>query len=1729
MSIFTYTLKRYAHFLLPLLFSLPISAQSVINSFSPLSARVGETVTISGTNFSPAVSGNIVYFGAVKATVTAASATSLSVKVPAGASYQPISVTTGNLTAYSQALFTTTFTGLSSDPDYSYVEPARSFTTGLHPNGVVIADFDGDGKPDLATPNNYSIAGTTATVSVLRNTSTLYSISFAPKIDYTTGTLTYSLAAADIDGDGRQDLITTSITDKTVSVLRNTSTPGAISFAAKLSFTTGDNPYSVAVGDFNNDGKPDLAVANYLSNSISIFKNNGTTGNISFEAKADITTGLTPVSLIVNDIDGDNKVDIAVVNELSNSLSVFRNSSTAGNISFANGVAFTTAAGPKAITAGDFNNDGKIDLVVSNNGDNTEMVSLFRNTSVSGTISMVANPPGFKDAYHGFKSAAGDFNGDGKADIITPVNASAYVQFNGSSSNTIAFPTSYNIPSTNPYNAALGDLDGDGKTDLVVPSFINDYLQVFRNHIGEPNISGLSASEGTSGATITIYGYRFSGITGVSFGGVPAASFTVKSANEITAVIGAGATGDVVVTAANGKATLINGFTWQPPPVIESFSPTAGLAGTMVTIRGTNLGYNTLSTVSFGGVPATVYRLEDTLIQAIVGNGASGDVVVTTSYGSDTAHGFMFVPPPTITAFSPASGGTGTMVTITGTDLTGATAVNFGGAPAASFTVISATTVTAYVGGGSSGAVTITTPAGTDTVDGFTFNYAPPPVITAFSPEKGKAGTTVTLTGNHFNTTPAGNIVYFGATRATVLTASATQLTVKVPSGATFEPISVLHSGNHLTAFSRKPFIIADTVGYPVTENTFAGSSNVGTPTGPTNLLAKDMNGDGKPDLLTSSLNVLNILYNASVNPAITIGSTGEYSNVAANINTRLTSGDLDGDGLTDIVGASNTSTLYVYRNTGTATSCSFNTTLTVSQFGDLQDAAIGDIDGDGRPDIVVAEYYYPGSISILRNTSIPGAISFASPIRIATGSAASRIAIGDIDNDGLADVVAGCENNIAVFKNTSTAGNISFHTQIDLRDVPGNSKVVMADLDNDNKLDLVASSATTLGVYKNTGQPGTVSFSYVAAHSLPLAFLPDMNVADVNLDGKPDIVTSNDATISVYENTSSGGAITIASPVAFGSSSSLFKVLLADMDADGKTDILSGHVDRNLIAALHNQADAPYIRYFSPAEAAQGDTVVITGANLTGITGIQFGGKAAASFTVSGDTSIIAVVGNGASGSITVTCACGNGSKDGFTFIPPLSITSFSPVSGGAGTPLTITGNGFRNITGITIGGVPVASIEGYVLSSIAAVVGTGASGDVVIMTAKDTVKLAGFTYYQRPVITGFTPDTAIAGNEVTITGTHFTGATAVTFGGIAAESFTVHSDSRITAVIKTAASGEVSVITPGGTATLAGFTFIPAPVITGRSPAGGTRGTTINLNGSNFSNATAVRFGGVPAQSFTVVSDQLITTVVGNGASGATEVEGPGGIGTMDFFEYAEPTAVSSFTPSSAAAGATVTITGSNFADIRNVTFGGIPARSYTWLSPTTITAVVDEGATGYVSVTGKGGTDSAAGFIYLPPAPVIAAFTPAKAGTGMNITITGANFTGATQVLFGGVPALSFTVVSSDTIIAVVGTGASGALTITTPAGSISGNGFVYLPSAQLMVYPNPVHDKFYVKHPASTVASHITLTDRMGRTAKVIEVPANTERTEVSVEGLALGVYEVVWTNGSNKLRQSILVQ
>lgn len=313
-----------------------------------------------------------------------------------------------------------------------------------------------------------------------------------------------------------------------------------------------------------------------------------------------------------------------------------------------------------------------------------------------------------------------------------------------------------------------------------------------------PTVSTVLPSSGpTAGGTaVTITGTNLGSTSVVTFGGTAATSFTVSSATQVTATTPAHAAGavDVVVTTSGGSATSTGGFTFVAPmPTIASVAPSSGsiLGGTTVTITGTNL--TGASAATFGGTPATsVTVISAAQVRVTTPAHAAGavDVAVTTPGGTATkTAGFTFVvPKPTIAAIAPASGSTlgGTTVTITGTNLTGAEAVTFGGTAATSFTVDSATQVTATTPARAAGAVNVavTTPGGTATrTSGFTY-VSVVPAIATIAPAEGPAagGSSVTITGT--NLTGATAVSFGGSAATSFAVDSATQIRATTPAHA---------------------------------------------------------------------------------------------------------------------------------------------------------------------------------------------------------------------------------------------------------------------------------------------------------------------------------------------------------------------------------------------------------------------------------------------------------------------------------------------------------------------------------------------------------------------------------------------------------------------------------------------------------------------------------------------------------------------------------------------------------------------------------------------------------------------------------------------------------------------------------------------------------------------------------------------------------------------------------
>ncbi|MCP2280467.1 IPT/TIG domain-containing protein [Nocardia amikacinitolerans] len=248
-------------------------------------------------------------------------------------------------------------------------------------------------------------------------------------------------------------------------------------------------------------------------------------------------------------------------------------------------------------------------------------------------------------------------------------------------------------------------------------------------YLAVPALSSINPGQGSTagGTTVTLTGSGLTGATAVNFGGAPAASFTVDSDTQITAVSPAG-TGfvSVTVTGPGGTSNPVT-YIYVVVPTITSISPTAGptAGGNNVTITGT--GFTGPLTVRFGTTATTFTVNSATQITAIAPAHAAGTVPVTVtgSGGTSNSVSYTYAAVPTLTGAVPNTGPVagGTTVVLTGTGLTGATSVSFGGTPATSFTVDSATQITAVAPARAAGTVQITATTAGGTSNGIAFTY----------------------------------------------------------------------------------------------------------------------------------------------------------------------------------------------------------------------------------------------------------------------------------------------------------------------------------------------------------------------------------------------------------------------------------------------------------------------------------------------------------------------------------------------------------------------------------------------------------------------------------------------------------------------------------------------------------------------------------------------------------------------------------------------------------------------------------------------------------------------------------------------------------------------------------------------------------------------------------------------------------------------------------------------
>ncbi len=332
-----------------------------------------------------------------------------------------------------------------------------SFTTNSYKMGglgiyVAVADFNGDGKPDLITGSIAPVGGPTTVVAFTNNGGGVFgsNATLAVAIDLA------GVVTGGVNGGGKPDLVFASDFANTLTVVTNN---GSGVYGSNATYSVGNYPLRVTAADINGDGKVDLICGNETGRSVTVLTNSG--GGM-FGSNATYAVGNYPLSVVVADLNGDGKRHLVCANRNDNTLTVLTNN---GSGSFGSNATFNVGPGPQCVVAVDVNGDGKLDLISANAGNYP---------SYGNTLTVLTN-----DGSGGFGSnatlnvgnnpvwvVAADVNGDGKPDLISAnENDGTLTVLTNNGSGGFGSNATLNVGSQ-PMCVVAADFNGDGKMDL---------------------------------------------------------------------------------------------------------------------------------------------------------------------------------------------------------------------------------------------------------------------------------------------------------------------------------------------------------------------------------------------------------------------------------------------------------------------------------------------------------------------------------------------------------------------------------------------------------------------------------------------------------------------------------------------------------------------------------------------------------------------------------------------------------------------------------------------------------------------------------------------------------------------------------------------------------------------------------------------------------------------------------------------------------------------------------------------------------------------------------------------------------------------------------------------------------------------------------------------------------------------------------------------------------------
>jgi hypothetical protein len=529
--------------------------------------------------------------------------------------------------------------------------PPATLAVGLQPGPVVTADL-GNGHQDIVVLNQGQFPARASSVSVLLGNG---DGTFQPAITTSLLPGATSIAVGDFNRDGKLDLAITSGLNNAVEILRGNgdgtfqTNPLIISVGTQQNFLP--SIQSVAVGDFLHNGKLDLAVANPGSNTVSVLLGNG---DGTFQPRVDYAVGALPLSVAAVDL-GNGQIDLVVANHDSSNVSVLVGNGD-GTFQPARNIdvkvqAFGLDSHPLTLQVGDFNGDGKPDLLLS------QFVGFDAGESfvtvLPGKGDGAFQAPITRDAGFGLIGlAVGDFDGNGKLDFAAAGPAvSEAVVFAGNGDGSFGILGSFPSGGANPFGVATGDFNGDGRPDLVVANTFSNIVGVLLSTSAPAATAtalAVDANPAIVGQTETLTA------TVNAQAGTPSGTVAFLDGNTMlgTATVNANSQAVLTVSLGVGNHALTasfagtDGFSGSISPVVTE---TVNRAATTVALNSSVNPALTGQAVTFtatvaavepgtGTPTGTVTFLDGNVILGTVAVGAGGSTTFTTSFAAAGAH-----------------------------------------------------------------------------------------------------------------------------------------------------------------------------------------------------------------------------------------------------------------------------------------------------------------------------------------------------------------------------------------------------------------------------------------------------------------------------------------------------------------------------------------------------------------------------------------------------------------------------------------------------------------------------------------------------------------------------------------------------------------------------------------------------------------------------------------------------------------------------------------------------------------------------------------------------------------------------------------------------------------------------------------------------------------------------------------------------------------------------------